>query len=73
MRVCLPTLCVQEHPQAAADPAVPAAAAAMGEKEEAPAFVGLMWGAVIDGGNEVARELLAPGHYATGAASVRFA
>lgn len=75
MRVCLPTLCVPEHPAAAAtDPAAAAAAAAPGEEEaEAEAFVGLLWGAVIDGGNEVARELLAPGHYATGAASVRFA
>lgn len=70
MRVCLPTLCIPEPTTAAA------AAAAATEEEGGPgdsSFVGLMWGAVIDGGSEVARELIAPGHYATGAASVRFA
>ena len=77
MRACVPSLCI---PDAPLQPQQPADAEPQTEGEEGedgagarPPFVGLLWGAVLDGGNEVARELLAPAHYATGASSIRFA
>jgi hypothetical protein len=38
-----------------------------------PMFYGLLWGAVLDEGNSVARDLLSPGPYSTGTSHVRFA
>lgn len=84
MRVCLPTLCVPLNPPAAQpasseeDASDDEATASTGVQSGGDAlakedsFYGLMWGAVLDGGNDIARELIAPSHYATGAANVRF-
>jgi hypothetical protein len=38
-----------------------------------PMFYGLLWGAVLDEGNSIARDLLSPGPYSTGTSHVRFA
>ena len=73
MRACVPSLCVADSPpQPPAEPRDAGDASDVGAGARPP-FVGLLWGAVLDGGNEVARELLAPAHYATGASSIRFA
>ena len=79
LRVCIPTLCVPLHPPLPAEPAAAAAEAPPVDMAEtvveagSPApFYGLMWGAVLDGGNDVAQELIAPRHYATGATTVHF-